>query len=103
MPLADFMVAQHQHQFSSLGVSLAGALGCLVGSLVAYAVGAAGGRDLLLRYGRYILMQLGAPWTNVGGVLHALHAAIVAACMVLVGLYVWRHMREVAREQTASR
>jgi len=54
MPLAGFLVAQHQHHFSLLGVSVAGALGCVVGSLIAYAVGAGGGRALLLRYGRYI-------------------------------------------------
>jgi membrane protein DedA with SNARE-associated domain len=54
MPLAGFMVAQHQHHFSLLGVSVAGALGCVVGSLIAYAAGASGGRTLLLRYGRYV-------------------------------------------------
>lgn len=57
MPLAGFMVAQHKQGFSLLGVSVVGALGCLVGSIIAYAVGATGGRELLLRYGRYILIS----------------------------------------------
>src|SRR5579859_7876101 len=55
MPLAGFNVAQGR--FSLAGVSLAGAVGCTVGSIVAYWIGAVGGRPLLLRYGRYILIS----------------------------------------------
>jgi membrane protein DedA with SNARE-associated domain len=40
-----------------LGVTLAGTLGCLAGSLVAYAIGAYGGRPLLERYGKYVLIR----------------------------------------------
>lgn len=36
---------------------LFGALGCLIGSLIAYAVGYYGGRPLILRFGRYILLN----------------------------------------------
>lgn len=57
MPLAGFFVATHPDQFSLIGVGVAGAIGCLVGSLVAYAIGASGGRPLLLKYGRYILIS----------------------------------------------
>jgi membrane protein DedA with SNARE-associated domain len=32
-------------------------VGCLIGSIVAYWIGATGGRPLLLRYGRYILIS----------------------------------------------
>src|SRR5258708_19776133 len=38
-------------------VALAGAVGCLIGSMAAYGIGFAGGRPLLLRYGRYILIS----------------------------------------------
>ena len=38
-------------------VSLAGASGCVIGSWVAYAVGAWGGRPLAERYGRYVLVS----------------------------------------------
>jgi membrane protein DedA with SNARE-associated domain len=38
-------------------LSLAGALGCLVGSLVAYGIGYAGGRPLMLKYGKYVLIS----------------------------------------------
>lgn len=37
-------------------VTLAGALGCNAGSIVAYAVGAYGGRPLAEKYGRYVLV-----------------------------------------------
>jgi membrane protein DedA with SNARE-associated domain len=36
---------------------LFGAIGCLIGSLVAYAVGYYGGRPLIMRWGRYILLN----------------------------------------------
>ena len=40
-----------------IGVAVAGAAGCLIGSIVAYAIGYAGGRPLLLKYGRYVLIS----------------------------------------------
>jgi membrane protein DedA with SNARE-associated domain len=44
-------------RFHLWGVALAGALGCNLGSAVAYWAGAAGGRAFLLRYGRYLLIS----------------------------------------------
>lgn len=38
-------------------VALAGAIGCVLGSWIAYAVGAWGGRPLVERYGRYVLIS----------------------------------------------
>lgn len=38
-------------------VALAGAIGCVIGSIVAYGIGYAGGRPLLLKYGRYVLIS----------------------------------------------
>ncbi len=38
-------------------VALAGSIGCLIGSVVAYGIGYSGGRPLLLRYGRYVLIS----------------------------------------------
>ena len=57
MPLAGYMVFKYPDQFSLIGVGVAGALGCVIGSAVAYGIGAAGGRPLLLRYGKYILIS----------------------------------------------
>jgi membrane protein DedA with SNARE-associated domain len=42
---------------SLLLVALAGAAGCLIGSIAAYAIGYSGGRPLMLRYGRYVLIS----------------------------------------------
>ncbi|HET9077239.1 MAG TPA: DedA family protein [Acidimicrobiales bacterium] len=50
------LAATHPH-VGLVGVAIAGALGNLVGSMIAYAVGRAGGRPLLERYGRYIFIR----------------------------------------------
>jgi membrane protein DedA with SNARE-associated domain len=57
MPLAGVYVLQYPDRFTLLGVAAAGALGCVVGSAIAYAIGRSGGRSLLLRYGRYVLIS----------------------------------------------
>ena len=54
MPFSGYLVSQGR--FSLWGVSLAGALGCTLGSTAAYAVGAYGGRPFILKYGRYFLV-----------------------------------------------
>src|SRR5438094_2453264 len=55
MPFSGYLVSLGR--FSLAGVALAGALGCNAGSLVAYYVGAWGGRPLVERYGRYVLIS----------------------------------------------
>ncbi|MGI8827275.1 MAG: DedA family protein [Chloroflexota bacterium] len=55
MPLAGFLA--YQNKLNLGGSALAGAVGCVVGSTVAYWIGATGGRALLLRYGRYVLIS----------------------------------------------
>lgn len=55
MPFAGFLVAQGK--FSLFGVALTGALGCVVGSIIAYAVGIWGGRKFIEKYGKYILIS----------------------------------------------
>jgi membrane protein DedA with SNARE-associated domain len=57
MPLAGFYAIQYPQRFSLFGVAMAGAAGCLLGSAIAYWIGRSGGRPLLLRYGRYILIS----------------------------------------------
>lgn len=55
MPFSGYLVFQGT---LSLGmVALAGALGCLLGSWLAYAIGAWGGRPLIERYGKYVLIS----------------------------------------------
>lgn len=54
MPFSGYLVATGR--FGLNAVAIAGALGCLAGSYVAYWVGAKGGRRLLERYGRWVLI-----------------------------------------------
>lgn len=55
MPLAGYFV--FKGNFTLPGVAIAGAVGCVFGSAVAYAIGASGGRPLLLKYGKFILIS----------------------------------------------
>ena len=54
MPFAGYLVSTGR--FNLQLVAIAGAVGCLLGSYVAYYVGAIGGRWFLLRYGRWVLI-----------------------------------------------
>lgn len=59
MPLAGWMLVREQGLSESylLMAAFYGALGNTIGSLVTYYLGARGGRPLLLRYGRYVLIS----------------------------------------------
>jgi membrane protein DedA with SNARE-associated domain len=54
MPFAGYLV--FSGTFKLLWVATMGAIGCNLGSLIAYEVGCYGGRPLVERYGRWILM-----------------------------------------------
>jgi len=62
IPLPSEVIMPFSGYLASIGrfkltwVAFAGALGCNVGSFVAYYVGALGGRPLVEKYGRYVLM-----------------------------------------------
>ncbi len=56
LPMAGWMVSRNV--FTLWGATLAGTLGCVIGSTVAYWVGVFGGRPLLERYGRYVLISV---------------------------------------------
>jgi membrane protein DedA with SNARE-associated domain len=55
MPFAGYLV--YRGQFTLHGAALAGAVGCIVGSIPAYYLGMYGGRPLVERYGRYVLLS----------------------------------------------
>lgn len=179
MPLAGAMIASSNKSgaLHLLGVNpnsplwlnlillaLAGSIGCLIGSIAAYGIGYAGGRPLMLKYGKYVLIsqhdadkadrffqrwgastaffsrllpvvrtyislpagitkmpfgkfcaytflgslpwclllayigyQLGDNYDKISGPLHYLDVAIIAAVVILVVLYVWRHIRNDRR------
>ncbi len=54
MPFAGYLA--FTGKFKLLWLATAGAIGCNLGSLVAYEIGCYGGRPLVERYGRWILM-----------------------------------------------
>jgi membrane protein DedA with SNARE-associated domain len=55
MPFSGYLV--YTGQFNLWVVGVAGAVGCVLGSLVAYWVGMYGGRPLIEKYGRYLLIS----------------------------------------------
>jgi membrane protein DedA with SNARE-associated domain len=63
MPFSGYLV--HTGQFNLWLLAFMGALGCNVGSLVAYEIGYYGGRPLVERYGSYVLLgQHELDWTD---------------------------------------
>lgn len=174
MPLAGVMLASGtilggvNPWAGLLLVALAGAVGCLIGSMAAYGIGFAGGRPLLLKYGRYILISqhdadmadrffqrwgsattffsrllpvvrtyislpagiaempfvkfcvytlLGSfPWclllayvgyvlgnhlSTLGPIFRSLDVVIIVAVVLLVALYIWRHIRNDRKARAA--
>ena len=56
MPFSGYLV--YTGRFDLWAVATAGAIGCVVGSLVAYWVGMYGGRPVIEKYGRYVLISM---------------------------------------------
>lgn len=57
MPFSGYLV--HTGEFNLHWASLSGALGCAIGSAIAYYAGMYGGRPFVEKYGRYILIRKG--------------------------------------------
>src|SRR6185312_7054153 len=55
MPFSGYLVSTGQMNLWAVGI--AGAVGCVLGSLVAYWVGMYGGRPFIEKYGRYVLIS----------------------------------------------
>lgn len=55
MPFSGYLVFLGKHTLWA--VSLAGAIGCVAGSVPAYYLGMYGGRPLIEKYGKYVLMS----------------------------------------------
>jgi membrane protein DedA with SNARE-associated domain len=55
MPFSGYLV--YTGRFNIWLVSIAGAFGCVVGSMVAYWIGMYGGRPLIERYGKYLFIS----------------------------------------------
>ncbi len=55
LPFSGYLV--YLGRFDLLLVATAGALGCNIGSAIAYWIGAKGGRPLVVRYGKWVMMN----------------------------------------------
>lgn len=55
MPFAGYLV--FKGEMTLWGIALAGAVGCVVGSIPAYYLGMFGGRPLVEKYGKYVLIS----------------------------------------------
>jgi membrane protein DedA with SNARE-associated domain len=55
MPFSGYLV--YTGRFNLLWVSVAGAFGCVVGSVAAYWAGILGGRPFIEKYGKYVLLS----------------------------------------------
>jgi membrane protein DedA with SNARE-associated domain len=55
LPFSGYLV--HLGRFNLILVAVAGTIGCNIGSAVAYWIGAKGGRPLVERYGKWVLMS----------------------------------------------
>src|SRR5215469_9329045 len=55
MPFSGYLA--YTGRFNLLLVATAGAVGCNIGSAIAYWIGAKGGRPLVLRYGKWVMMS----------------------------------------------
>lgn len=173
MPFGGYLVYTQPERFGVWGMGVAGALGCVWGSALAYWAGKAGGRPFIEKYGRYLLIShhdldmadrwfgkygdaavffsrllpivrtyisfpagiarvpfwrfivytftgslpwclalawagklLGEQWdTKLKQYFHGADAIIIAVVLVLVGLYIWRHVhseREYRKEHAGT-
>ena len=175
MPLAGIMIASGKilhgtnSTVSLLLVALAGAVGCVIGSIAAYGIGYSGGRPLMLKYGRYLLIsqhdadkadaffqrwgsataffsrllpvvrtyislpagiskmpfvkfciytflgsfiwslilafigvQLGNHLDKLSPIFHSLDVVILVVVVILVALYVWRHINNDRKARAAA-
>jgi len=57
MPFGGYLVATQPHRFTIWGMGVAGAVGCVWGSVAAYMAGKYGGRPFIEKYGKYMLIR----------------------------------------------
>src|SRR5437868_14217464 len=89
MPFSGYLI--YTGRFNIWGVSIAGAVGCVVGSLGAYRVGMRGGRPLVKKYGRYVLISarhvdLADRWFAKSGVVIVFASRLLPVLRTFIGL-----------------
>jgi len=93
MPLAGWMLVQAKglSVWYNLWAGFYGALGCTIGSVVTYWIGALGGRPILERYGKYILIskhdiELADRWFDRYGELTAFISRLLPVIRTFISL-----------------
>jgi membrane protein DedA with SNARE-associated domain len=89
MPFSGFVVWQGNTNMTLIGITIVGALGNLLGSIIAYSVGSKGGRPLLEKYGKYLLithskLELADRWFfKYGG-----KAVLISRCLPIIRTFI---------------
>jgi membrane protein DedA with SNARE-associated domain len=93
MPLAGWMLIQAKGfaMGSVLWAGLYGALGCTIGSVITYWIGAKGGRPILERYGKYVLIsshdiEVADRWFNKYGEATAFFSRLLPIVRTFISL-----------------
>ncbi len=93
MPLAGWFLieAQGHPMWHVLWAGLYGALGCTIGSVVTYWVGALGGRPLLEKYGKYVLIsrhdiEMADRWFDRWGEMTAFFSRLLPVVRTFISL-----------------
>lgn len=87
MPLAGFVV--YEGKMSLIGITIAGVMGNLVGSLIAYFIGLKGGRPFLEKYGKYVFishnkLEMAHSWFDKYG--H--EAVLISRCLPIIRTFI---------------
>lgn len=87
MPFSGFLA--YEGRFVLWGTALAGAVGCVAGSIPAYYLGWYGGRPLILKYGRWVLVSPHElEWADRLFARHGEWVVFVARLLPLVRTYI---------------
>lgn len=87
MPFSGYLV--YTGRFNLWLVAFAGAIGCNVGSAIAYAVGYYGGRPLVERYGSYLLLsQKELDWADRFFAKHGNAAVLISRMLPVVRTFI---------------
>src|SRR5712692_4996437 len=92
MPAAGILVQQGKLNLHL--AALAGAVGCLVGSVPSYLLGFYGGRPFLERHGRWLLlkerdMAMAESWVNKYGDVTFFIGRMLPIVRTFIGSFVW--------------
>ena len=98
MPFAGYLVSTGR--FSLVGVATAGALGCNIGSTVAYLVAARGGRRLVERWGSvFLISRSELDWVETFFARHGAVTVFVGRLLPVVRTFIAGRPRPDAADQ----